>query len=151
MSRKKKPSAPQPEWLSTSQLSAKYGLSIDFYAKLAKSDGFNVEVRRAGIGPKARIMFNREGFERWWNSRPGVPECQKILDSTKRSRAASGTRARDATGKNLINASIQKIKALRDNAGTNGSQALSLVSGEKSRGEPSERPQSDLQRSISQT
>ena len=104
------------EWVTTSELVEVYGQTPDFYQKLSKTG--EIEIVRAGLGPRARIMFNLADFERWWAERRGKVPCQKVTVSS--GRTIRGGRARDVKAKNSKSDLIQKIRALAGSVRMNG-------------------------------
>ena len=99
------------EWVSTRELAAVYGQTVDFWQKLAKAGAF--ESKRNGLGPRAHLSINVASFLTYWNSREtGAAPCPKETISGSSKGAARGTRARGARAKNSKHPSIQRIRQL---------------------------------------
>ena len=109
------------EWVSTSELAAVYGHSVDFWQKLAKAGAF--ETKRNGFGERARYSVNVESFLEYWNTRADGKQCQKsatISPYTNVPPAKFGGCGRGAKARSSASPSIQRIRALAGKGLRNG-------------------------------
>ena len=104
------------EWVSTTELATKFGMSVDYYQRLATRG--DVKYERRGTGPRSRIMINLADFNRWRRECNGGAACETKFTFSRKT-APSG-RARGARAKRTTGGWKQRIVASLGNEPQNG-------------------------------
>lgn len=101
------------------ELAERTGYSVRFFQDMAG----RCEWARQPAGPKGKLFFDLEGFEKWWQAKPVKPAKPKGDQTWRQSTKGTGSGGRrlSAREKRIENLSIQSLRQRLKDASARGS------------------------------